>query len=611
MAVNEMTVTDSLGQISEKGADGNVIDLTGSYGKYVDSDTGKNDPYHFYAMTAPYTVDNPPPDTNPVKPLAIQMVLLVGGPLSGVYRYPKIGERILVTFPDAGDTDNNNYLLGYVPSGPVADDAPSVNDFFDKSEADIVDQEVFDCEGLMIRHKNTASAFEGYAKKFSEIGFFKNAEAEWPATEGGDYYPSIEAISIDSAGDLRETASNHYLQQSKRMEILANTPEMNHRTCRIDFMGTLPLGDYLGDDSSLHKGDAHIRAGNRAVIKAAREIRLQVGRTMLRIGDDGFNVITRNVCGNYINSYDTSLSMTPRDGIAINGKNINLQAGYRLNMGDGMGGAIASAMGNLSMSGREISLDSFNALEYKFMAALQGLEYLVNAASGGMALSGEADVRIAEYIKFATDNLKNLVQLGKRFNSVLAERKSNHIKLEEQRAERDRQMRAHQDDGIPRNENRRVAPASAPDAGGGAAPAPAPAPVPAPDAGGGDAPAPVPAPDAGGGGAAPAPEPARAPAHASPDDPEPAPVDPHAEAFRGRLSAPVFAQERRDAVQRVREIIQEVRSRNPPRYEGYAVDLKRVYDQKMMLLGYSADYARDMWVRTVWREPFHYPFDIN
>jgi hypothetical protein len=87
-------------------------------------------------------------------------------------------------------------------------------------------------------------------------------------------------------------------------------------------------------------------------------------------------------------------------------------------------------MGNLSISGREISLDSSNALEYKFMAAYQGLEYLVNAASGGMALSGEADVRIAEYIKFTIDNLKNLAQLGRRLNSVWMKRKEVEIDLE-------------------------------------------------------------------------------------------------------------------------------------------------------------------------------------
>jgi hypothetical protein len=229
---------------------------------------------------------------------------------------------------------------------------------------------------------------------------------------------------------------------------------MDHRTCKVDGAGTLPLGDYSGDDSYLHEGDIHIRAGNRVVIKAGREIRLQVGRTLLRIGDDGFNVITRNVCGNYINSYDTSLSMTPRDGIALNGKNINLQAGYRLNAGDGMGGAVSTAMGNLSISGRELSMDSFNTLEYKFMILYQGLEYMVNAASGGMALSGDADVRIAEYMKFTVDNLEELLRLGRRFNGVWAELKKHRaamaMRRQEQERQRAEQQRRTDNEGIAR-----------------------------------------------------------------------------------------------------------------------------------------------------------------
>jgi hypothetical protein len=70
------------------------------------------------------------------------------------------------------------------------------------------------------------------------------------------------------------------------------------------------------------------------VIKAGQEIRLQVGRTTLRIDDQGFNVITKMIIGNYPNSYDTELNMHPREGINLGGKNINLNAGYRFNIGD-------------------------------------------------------------------------------------------------------------------------------------------------------------------------------------------------------------------------------------------------------------------------------------
>jgi hypothetical protein len=52
----------------------------------------------------------------------------------------------------------------------------------------------------------------------------------------------------------------------------------------------------------------------------------------------------------------------------------------------------------------------------------QALEYLVNAASGGMAL-GEEDIKIADYVKFSQDNLEALIKLARKVNTLWAKRK--------------------------------------------------------------------------------------------------------------------------------------------------------------------------------------------
>jgi outer membrane biosynthesis protein TonB len=134
-------------------------------------------------------------------------------------------------------------------------------------------------------------------------------------------------------------------------------------------------------------------------------------------------VVTKNVSGTYVNSYDTSLDMSPRNGIVLNGTSINLQAGYRLNIGDGMGATVAATMGNLNINGREISIDSYNSTEYLFHTIYQGLEYLVNAASGGMAL-GKADIKIADYVKYSEDSLESLVKIARKIFSLNAKRKA-------------------------------------------------------------------------------------------------------------------------------------------------------------------------------------------
>jgi hypothetical protein len=120
--------------------------------------------------------------------------------------------------------------------------------------------------------------------------------------------------------------------------------------------------------------------------------------------------------------------MSPRNGINLTGKNINLRAGYRFNAGDGLGGMAATTMGNLNLGGREINIDAYNKTEYMFNLLYQGMEYMVNAASGGMALAKD-DIKIADYLNFAQQSLEQLIRLARQVSELFAKRKE--IKHEE------------------------------------------------------------------------------------------------------------------------------------------------------------------------------------
>ncbi|MDR1030657.1 MAG: hypothetical protein LBL76_07275, partial [Treponema sp.] len=413
MELIKMIVTDSRGQTfipADTKNDTGPKNLAGTHGYvYFEGEPIQKDPYSFWALEVPNPTDA---DTRPYR---VTMVSPLGGPLSGLYRYPKIGEQVLVGRQGAGQ-NAEHFMLGYVPTAENP---------FNYPEEGIEDtRDIFEEAGELLRYLNTAYG----ANAYSEIGFRRAEKAQWPIEErdekGEQIFPPIDVLTLDSAGNIRETAENHLMQKAARIELLVDVPEVLDRgTNAVDEAGTLPIGDYVGDDSGLHRGDLHIRAGNRVVIKADQEIRLQVGRTIVRIDDRGFNVVTKNVSGNYVNSYDTSLDMSPRNGIVLNGKSINLQAGYRLNMGDGMGATVAATMGNLNISGREISIDSYNSTEYLFHTIYQGLEYLVNAASGGMAL-GKADIKIADYVKYSEDSLESLVKIARKIFGLNAKRKA-------------------------------------------------------------------------------------------------------------------------------------------------------------------------------------------
>lgn len=149
------------------------------------------------------------------------------------------------------------------------------------------------------------------------------------------------------------------------------------------------------------------------VITAGSEIRLQVGRTTLVIDDGSFTVTTRNVTGNFVNTFDTAFQMTPRDGIVITGKTVNITALYRFVMFDGWGGTLMSTMGNLVMSGREIGLDSKNQAEFKALGAVQTLYHLVNTVSAGCALNGKVDdASFTGYLKLILGLIKTVTSKG-------------------------------------------------------------------------------------------------------------------------------------------------------------------------------------------------------
>jgi hypothetical protein len=119
------------------------------------------------------------------------------------------------------------------------------------------------------------------------------------------------------------------------------------------------------------------------------------------------------------------LNLHPREGISLTGKNINLNAGYRFNIGDMLGGQVMGTLGAVSIEGREVNLDTTNRTEYMAMTALNALEYLVNSTAAGMALTDEKKDRTAtaHYIHHSQENLEALLEAVKKMFSLYGQRK--------------------------------------------------------------------------------------------------------------------------------------------------------------------------------------------
>lgn len=352
----EMTVTNR---------EGAVNGFEGTYGLVrIDK---RQDPYRFYASETP---DNPSKEAH-----QIVMVLPLGGALSGLYRYPKIGEKILAA-ASRHSSATVYYMMGYVPSR---------ENLFHTGEKG--EREIFEEKGEVFRYRQTGKAALPEEEAYSEIGFYQRPTA-WKAAadEQQDYaaftgdYPRIDRINIHSTGDIHTSAVNHSRTCAKRLELLAGCEGVNAEG--------RPFGDAEGDDSGLYGGDAHIRAKNRLILKAGEEIRIQAGRSAIIIGDDGITITSKKTQKNAALPWDTVINLTPRDGITMFGQNVNVGAAYNFSLRESAGGAVSSLGGVMRLSARDLLAQSYCKAGYQ--ANMADFIRLYTATAKGM--SGQGDV---------------------------------------------------------------------------------------------------------------------------------------------------------------------------------------------------------------------------
>jgi hypothetical protein len=508
MAIEKRTVSDEKGNTFS--SPGGTQDITGTI------QAKGNNPYIFYVQHA-QTVNG----VTVLSADTVNIVLPVGGSVSGFYRFPRVGENVLVENVEGvgycllgylpNELDTANSILPYtktdipVPDGYNAAIAKAENarsqedkDIIAKYEkdkkvhvTDEIDKLLKDKKGMVLRYQQTGKAIAPAGEEYSEIGFYHN-RTEWKTptpenykddmddngnyngvynkvdkvisqghqenydaalkkygaavmkdneldeikavTEGvknnTKFFPYIDCINIKSTGDIKSKAANYHLIKGNRLEILAGSLEIDHTDVE-----KRPLGDVKGDDSGLHRGDIHLRAEGRVVIKANKEIRLQVGRTILTINDEGMNMTTKKINSNWPNSFDTNLSLNPRSGISMFGQSVNISSAYSSKIGDSYGGGLSFSSGTASLSGREVSLGTQGLFEYGWLLGFAALEQLFNIGMVGAARDDRDPNtnQAKEIIQLVRQNLKEIPELVRDFVEQFKKytELSNKIALEE------------------------------------------------------------------------------------------------------------------------------------------------------------------------------------
>ncbi|MDR3170123.1 MAG: hypothetical protein LBU17_00680 [Treponema sp.] len=328
-----------------------------------------NNPYQFYATTD--TADS-------TKRVDVTIVMPLGGVQSGLFRFPRVGESVMVGVPGEDDADmsGTNYLMGYIPD--------TSGNYFDSTGT--THPEMLDKEGEVFRYKKSGTNAPDEA--YSEIGFY-NDETKWKDDTGNN--PKIDRINIQSTGDIYEKAQNYNGMQAKRMEIS------------------------IGDDKDLPQtakaGDLSIDTKHDITISSDSSITLKVGRSTITINDTGIIIKSAKHSGTVTNTWDSSLTISPTDGIVALGSHASIKTINDFSIADGYGGGISSDIGVVRIGGVDIKVGTSNLPTYIKGTGSQMLDLGMNM----LAMIENMAVAVGD-----SSSNKNVKNLGGSQNALLS-----------------------------------------------------------------------------------------------------------------------------------------------------------------------------------------------
>lgn len=272
MELVELIVSDSSGNTTEK--KGTII---------------KKDNYSFYAVINEK-------DTNNVKTVIMSMPL--GGDNNGLFRYPRVGEKILV-----GVQDQRNYLMAYLPNDdvPFETKEPIMNKPI--SPENLTDVFV-DKDAQVFRYQKKGKAltgkyenykyektdptteeikliFKGRDPSCSEIGFY-HAPARWPSKNVEDNYclKHVEWQGPDAKDPTKNVYEDTYIDRGVKLDSSKTIPsdaskKIETKYPYIDTINIQSTGDIITKAQSANEihaqrlllestflGEANISYGN-------------------------------------------------------------------------------------------------------------------------------------------------------------------------------------------------------------------------------------------------------------------------------------------------------------------------------------------------------------
>lgn len=297
--------------------------------------------------------------------ILIQFTMPLGGFGQGLYRLPRLGDRIVVM----AVTENRYVLVCYIPS-------PDSMPFVDKGH-------VGNSQKMTVLRHNVPGTVPSYygtaadnpdptiykSLKYSEIGMYSENDREVMRLQTPGYrYDHAEKDSIATAANF-----------------LFSTPDND-------------------------KGEFHIAKVNKINLQANEEIRIQVGRTCITLNEKMVEFRIRQAKGAG-GPQDSVLYMNPM-GIYLSASKVNVIGQNRIDMEAGLGEVLSMSGGVVCLAGRYINLSTVDTTYLSLSQTLNAALALVNAASFAVGIVDDSDIGKRTYAdavkggKIDTDKLR-------------------------------------------------------------------------------------------------------------------------------------------------------------------------------------------------------------
>ena len=348
----------------------------------IDSQTGES---YFYAK-----IDN----SNVVSEVLFTMPLAGVG--QGLYRFPRIGERILVL----SNKDSRYVLHSYIPDsntmpffkkGVLPSDADIEkilkNDIRYEAEYEAASEnekknmvkdykdELKDILANQPKEQAVATVLRHSSNNFMSDGSEVNIPNDYMTDDSlNPFTAKLKPITRNVTGSFK--SSDHSTKEIKYSEIgmysgsqKGNkwTPEVlriqtpgnqfNHTgLANISTANSFVFSTPNANQEDSKYGSFSVLDVGSVVIDAKKSITLKVGGNMVCITEEGVSVISQTTCTNST-PYDSKLTLTPI-GASLSGLSVDVSSIMSTNVSDGLGAGVSLSKGAVAINGHTVDLST-------------------------------------------------------------------------------------------------------------------------------------------------------------------------------------------------------------------------------------------------------------